>query len=94
MSTPIDHSFTVHIASSNLRVTVAPGVSIVEALAAAGVDVMTSCGQGVCGTCMTTVLAGVPEHRDNYLTAEERAANDVMMPCCSRARSSSLTLDL
>jgi vanillate monooxygenase ferredoxin subunit len=75
-------------------VVVPPGQSIVQALAGAGVNVMTSCEQGVCGTCLTTVLAGEPDHRDAYLTPEERAANDRMLPCCSRARSPRLVLDL
>ena len=52
----------------------------------AGVDVPVSCEQGVCGTCLTRVIEGVPDHRDMYLTPEEQAANDQFMPCCSRAR--------
>lgn len=89
-----DTAFEVQLASSGRVVVVPPGQSIVQALAGAGVDVMTSCEQGVCGTCLTTVLAGEPDHRDAYLTPEERAANDRMLPCCSRARSPRLVLDL
>jgi vanillate O-demethylase ferredoxin subunit len=68
--------------------------SIVQALAEAGVTVATSCEQGVCGTCLTRVIEGVPEHRDLYLTPEEQAAGDQFLPCCSRARSARLVLDL
>jgi uncharacterized membrane protein YdfJ with MMPL/SSD domain len=64
------------------------------ALIAAGIPLLTSCEQGVCGTCLTGVLAGEPEHRDLYLTPEEQAANDQFTPCCSRARSERLVLDL
>jgi vanillate O-demethylase ferredoxin subunit len=48
----------------------------------------------VCGTCLTRVLEGVPDHKDQYLTPEEQAANDQFTPCCSRARSALLVLDL
>jgi vanillate O-demethylase ferredoxin subunit len=53
-----------------------------------------SCEQGVCGTCLTRVLEGTPDHRDLYLTPEEQAANDQFTPCCSRAKSARLVLDL
>jgi vanillate O-demethylase ferredoxin subunit len=58
------------------------------------VDIMTACEQGVCGTCITRVLEGEVEHRDMYLTEEERASNEQFLPCCSRARSKVLVLDL
>jgi len=61
---------------------------------AAGLTLYTSCEQGVCGTCLTRVLEGEPEHRDQYLTPEERAANDQFLPCCSRARSARLVVEL
>jgi vanillate O-demethylase ferredoxin subunit len=63
-------------------------------LAEVGVEIPYSCEEGVCGTCLTRVLAGEPDHRDLYLTDEERAANDQFTPCCSRARTPLLVLDL
>lgn len=60
----------------------------------AGVDLPASCEQGICGTCLTRVLDGEPEHRDLYLSEEEQAANDCFTPCCSRSRSPRLVLDL
>ncbi|MDT7836153.1 PDR/VanB family oxidoreductase [Aquabacterium sp. OR-4] len=89
-----DGSFSLRLTRSGRVVPVAAGQTAVQALAAAGVSVMTSCEQGVCGTCLTPVVAGVPEHRDQYLTPEEQAANDQFLPCCSRALSAELTLDL
>ena len=68
--------------------------TVVQALAEAGVVVQTSCEQGVCGTCLTRVLEGEPDHRDMYLTPEEQAVNDQFLPCCSRAKSPLLMLDL
>ncbi len=89
-----DAAFDVELASSARVVRVQPGQTIVQALGAAGIDVPTSCEQGICGTCLTRVLAGTPLHRDSYLTDEERAAGDQMLPCCSRAASERLVLDL
>jgi vanillate monooxygenase ferredoxin subunit len=89
-----DEAFEVELAASGRVVVVPKGQSIVQALAAAGVDVLVSCEQGVCGTCLTRVASGVPDHRDAYLTVEEQAANDQMLVCCSRAKSPRLVLAL
>jgi ferredoxin len=66
----------------------------VKALAEIGIKVDVSCEQGICGTCMCTVLEGIPDHRDNYLTEEEKEANDQILVCCSRAKTPVLVLDL
>lgn len=87
-------AFEICIASSGKRHVVAAGETVVEALAREGITVPVSCGQGVCGTCLTGVLSGVPDHRDMFLTAEEQSRNNQFAPCCSRAHSTSLTLDL
>jgi vanillate O-demethylase ferredoxin subunit len=89
-----DGSFEVQLASSGRVVVVPRDKSVVQALAEAGVQVQTSCERGICGTCLTRVLEGEPEHRDLYLTPDEQAANDQFTPCCSRARSPRLVLDL
>ena len=89
-----DAAFEVQLASSGRVVSVAADQSVTQALLAAGVEVMVSCEQGVCGTCLTRVLAGEVDHRDAYLTPEEQAANDQFTPCCSRARGARLVLDL
>lgn len=87
-------TFEVELARSRKRVTVSGGQSILDALLAAGVDVPYSCCEGVCGTCETRVIAGEPDHRDSLLSAQERAANTVMMVCVSGCKSAALTLDL
>ncbi|MCY1370550.1 Phenoxybenzoate dioxygenase subunit beta [compost metagenome] len=89
-------AFEVQLASSGQVVRVDAGQSVVEALRGVGVEVQVACEQGICGTCLTRVLEGVPEHRDQYLTEDEQAANDQFTPCCSRSRSRSprLVLDL
>ncbi|HYF21237.1 MAG TPA: PDR/VanB family oxidoreductase [Ramlibacter sp.] len=92
--TSADRPFTVKIASSGQEVTVGAQQTVVQALEAIGVEVMTSCEQGVCGTCITRVLAGECDHRDLYFTDEEKARHDQFTPCISRARSPLLVLDL
>jgi vanillate O-demethylase ferredoxin subunit len=89
-----DTSFDVRIASTGAVVRVTADCTVVKALADNGIELSTSCEQGVCGTCATRVLEGEPDHRDSYLTDEERAANDMFLPCCSRSRSPVLVLDL
>lgn len=60
----------------------------------ANVEVMLSCEQGICGSCITDVIDGIPEHRDSVLTAEEKAGNRQITLCCSRAKTPVLVLDL
>jgi len=87
-------AFEVLLASSGTVIRVAPAQTVVAALAAAGVSVPVSCEQGVCGTCLTRVLEGTPEHRDMYLTDAEHAQGDQFTPCCSRSKTPRLVLDL
>ena len=87
-------AFEVRCAASGITLSVPPGQSILAALNAAGIAVPSSCEQGVCGTCECRVLEGEVEHRDSILSASERAANDVMMTCVSRARGARLVLDI
>ncbi|SAL83712.1 oxidoreductase [Caballeronia arvi] len=87
-------TFDVQLASSGKTVRVDASTSIVDALASIGIEVDTSCGEGVCGTCMVDVVSGEPEHRDHCLSKAERASNSVICCCVSRSRSPVLVLDL
>jgi ferredoxin-NADP reductase len=87
-------TFEVTLARSGQTVRVPPERSILMCVREAGLDVASSCEEGICGTCETRVLSGEVDHRDSILTAEERAANDTMMICCSRAFSDRLVLDI
>jgi vanillate monooxygenase ferredoxin subunit len=89
-----DGAFEVQLSSSGRVISVAADQTVVKALEAAGIIVPTSCEQGVCGTCLTRVLEGECDHKDLYLTPEEQTANDQFLPCCSRAKSTRLVLDL
>jgi ferredoxin-NADP reductase len=87
-------AFEVYLDYSELTLTVPEGRTILEVVEAAGVDVMTSCREGTCGTCETRVLEGVPDHRDYVLSGEDRESGETMMICCSRSRTPRLVLDL
>src|SRR3546814_4918007 len=89
-----DLSFEVELASSGQTFHIPPDKTVLEILAANGIDIPVSCEQGICGTCVTRVLRGEPDHRDLFMTDQEHAANDQFTPCCSRARSLRLVLDL
>ncbi|MFE7168146.1 PDR/VanB family oxidoreductase [Streptomyces sp. NPDC057616] len=86
--------FEVELRRTGRTVTVTPEVSVLEAVRRAGADVLSSCEQGTCGTCLTPVLEGRPEHRDSVLADHERAAGDCMFLCVSRSRGDRLVLDL
>ncbi|MFC8343484.1 PDR/VanB family oxidoreductase [Streptomyces sp. NPDC057280] len=89
-----DTEFEVELARSGTTVTVPADVSVLDAVRAAGVEVLFSCTEGTCGTCETDVLDGTPDHRDSVLTEEEQAAGETMMICVSRCRGRRLVLDL
>ncbi|MFJ6061663.1 PDR/VanB family oxidoreductase [Streptomyces tendae] len=86
--------FEVVLARSGRTVVVPPGVSVLDAVRTAGVEVLYSCTEGTCGTCETEVVEGDPDHRDSVLTEEERAAGETMLICVSRCRGRRLVLDL
>lgn len=85
--------FTVEL-NDGTEVTVGPAETILEALGRVGIRTLSSCQEGLCGTCETTVLGGVPDHRDHILGESERASGLTMMPCVSRCFSERLILDL
>ena len=87
-------SFQVVLARSKCEIVVPAAVSILEALHASGIDVPSSCKQGVCGVCETRVLSGEPDHRDMLLSDAEKESKQTMMICCSRSKGQTLVLDL
>lgn len=93
---PIDDStgFVVDLARSALTLDVPAGRSLLDVLRENGVAAPSSCEQGACGTCLTRVLEGVPEHQDVYLNESEKRSNTVMLTCVSRARTPRLVLDI
>lgn len=88
------HAFEIEIVSTGMTLAVAANQTVHQVLEAAGIDVPISCGKGICGACLTGVRAGIVDHRDQVLSEEEQAQNDLFTPCCSRALSPRLVLDL
>jgi ferredoxin-NADP reductase len=87
-------AFEVELALSGRTLTVPPDRSILQVVEDSGLSVLSSCQEGTCGTCETTVLAGEVDHRDSLLTPDEQAANDTMFICVSRAACPKLVLEL
>jgi vanillate O-demethylase ferredoxin subunit len=87
-------AFHIELNSTGQRYLVSPNQTIAQVLLSARVDIMLSCEQGICGSCITDVIDGIPDHRDCVLTEEEKAENTQITLCCSRSRSPLLVLDL
>jgi vanillate O-demethylase ferredoxin subunit len=89
-----DEPFVLRLARRGIDVPVAADQTAVEALHDLGIDVPTSCEQGVCGTCVVGWRAGggEPDHRDHCLSSSERRGKVAL--CCSRAKSGALVIDL
>lgn len=86
--------FTVNLVRSGLKLDVPAGVSLLETLEKAGKRIPNMCRKGICGECVLPVLRGTPQHRDLYLTEQEKAQNTTMMCCVSRSEDPELELDL
>ncbi len=95
---PVEHDgdqpFEVELAKSGQVFHIPVDRSVFEVLDEAGIEIETSCEQGICGACVTRVLQGTPDHRDQFMTDKEHALNDRFTPCCSRAKTPRLLLDL
>jgi ferredoxin-NADP reductase/nitrite reductase/ring-hydroxylating ferredoxin subunit len=87
-------AFEVYLERTGKRFNVPSGKTLLEACLDEGVRIESSCQQGVCGTCLTKVISGELEHRDLYLSPQEKAAGQWLMPCVSRAKTGVLVLDL
>ena len=92
-SADAQNTYTVELKRSGQIIQITPDMSLLSALQAANADIMTSCEQGICGSCETRVLEGVPDHRDSVLSPEEHATNQMMMVCVSGCKSAHLVLD-
>jgi ferredoxin-NADP reductase len=89
-----ERSFELELAASGVTLQVPPDKSVFDVIQDAGISVLGSCHEGICGTCEQAVLEGEVDHRDSVLNESERAANDAMMVCVSRCLSDRLVLDM
>jgi ferredoxin-NADP reductase len=87
-------AFEVELARSAMTLHIPSGKTILEVMREAGLQVSSSCEQGACGTCLTGVMEGTPDHQDVYLNASEKRANNCMMTCVSRSLTPRLVLDI
>jgi ferredoxin-NADP reductase len=90
----LEGGFVVQLSRTGKEFVIPPGKSILEVLQDAGLNVPYSCQEGICGACETTVISGLPDHRDSVLTDAERAANKTMMICCGGCKGDKLVLDI
>lgn len=90
----VDTDFEIELGSTGQVISVPADRSVLDVLRDCGIDVISSCEEGVCGSCEIPVRSGIPDHRDSILTDEEREAGDRMMVCVSRSRSARLCLDV
>lgn len=94
IATDEDESFEVELALTGVTLTVGPEDRLIDVVRTVVPNVPFSCEEGYCGSCETAVLCGTPLHRDQVLSADERASNDTMMICVGRSTSPVLTLDI
>lgn len=87
--------YQVKLARSALTIEVGSHESMLEAIEAAGVDAPYLCRGGACGQCQTSVLEcdGSLVHHDHFLSEAEKASGATIMPCVSRVKGRSVTLD-
>jgi ferredoxin-NADP reductase len=90
-----EESFWVRIPRLGVEVTVPPGRSMLDALEAAGVDVMSECRRGECGLCTVDVMAleGEIDHRDVFLSDHQKRENSRLCACVSRAVQGGVVID-
>jgi ferredoxin-NADP reductase len=89
-----NEEFEVVCTESGITVTVPADSTILKEVRKAGIEVLSSCSEGTCGTCETDVLDGTPDHRDSVLTPEERKAGESIMVCVSRCIGKRIVLGL
>ena len=87
-------AFHAKIKSTGQLIPVRVDQNLAEALEEHDIFVPIACGEGVCGTCVTGIVTGEPDHRDVFLTEDEKAEGQLIALCCSRALSAEITLDL
>lgn len=89
----MSHAFQVEFPEEGVSFEVGPEQTIVAVAAEHGLEILTACENGQCGTCIVKVLGGEPDHRDRALTPEKREEG-WMCACVSRAAGDKLVLEI
>ena len=87
-------TFNIELARSAMSLKVPSGKSVLQILKENGVNLISSCEQGACGTCKVRVLEGEINHQDVFLNSFEKSQGNIMLTCVSRAKSKRLVLDI
>jgi ferredoxin-NADP reductase/(2Fe-2S) ferredoxin len=94
-SAPPNEPFEILLSRQQVKLQVSEDQTILDAVRKAGIDIESSCEDGLCGCCRVGLLGGVPQHRDVVLTDAEKVANREILICISRAKKGEvLVLDI
>ncbi len=87
--------FTVEVLNRGISVPVRSDQTLLEALRAAGVDMISDCERGECGLCAVRVVThdSAIDHRDVFFSAHEKLENQRMCACVSRFTGGSGVID-
>jgi len=87
--------FKVKIPRLGVEVDVPLNQTMLEALEAAGIEMIFDCRRGECGLCALTIIEtdGIVDHRDVFFSDDEKAANCKLCTCVSRVIGGSITVD-
>ena len=89
-----NRAFTVELALSKKTLEVRADQTLLDALLEAKVEAYFDCRSGVCGSCLIPVCSGEVDHRDTFLSDDEKTESSLICSCVSRARGASLVLDI
>jgi ferredoxin-NADP reductase len=87
--------FTARLRDQDREVRVRANRTLLDALQDDGIDVMWDCLRGECGLCAATVVEceGQLDHRDVFLSDEEKEEGRAIITCVSRAVGGAVTID-
>jgi ferredoxin-NADP reductase len=87
--------YKVTVPRHGVTVEVPVGTSMLDALQAAGIEIMYDCLRGECGLCRVQILKtdGTVDHRDVFLSSRQRAEGRQLCACVSRIAGPGVTID-
>ena len=84
---PLTGGFRIEFREHGVTLDCPPATTLLDAAAAAGLTLPSSCTQGLCGTCKSTLISGDVDMRHNGgIRPREIAAGRILL-CCSRPTS-------
>jgi glycine betaine catabolism B len=89
---PDAKTYSIEFVRSGRIFSCSDGENVLDAAYTAGLAPPSSCGQGLCGTCKTTVLSGSVDMQHNGGIRPREIAQNKVLICCSKPLSD-LTID-